>query len=1324
MQIRLTILLLCLTLMKARAEEEECKDKVSYCKRMKSFCDHATYKQYMLDNCIATCKKCRKDIDPDGLCLKDNGGCEHTCDVEDKTIKKCSCFSGYTLKKDGLTCTDVDECTIKGICLRGKHCTNVEGGFFCDEAKCTNPEKPYLGRPDCCTKEPDTAECGVTARGVERIVGGNDSFLGQWPWQVYINIDTSIICGGTLINRNWVVTAGHCFKGFSSETKMELFFGVLELSKLKQGHVQKRNMKKHILYPNWNEDKFEINDIALIELDKPVRFNRWVRPVCLPNGEKPKIGTKCYAAGWGLQHEDDLSPATKLQHVDLPIVEPQKCIKAYKDEDTKVNRTIMMCAGYDEGGKDSCRGDSGGPFVCQRCNSCGWYLAGVVSFGSGCAQKGFYGVYADVHYFEKWISEMTKIPVNNAKSCTGPYMETWSKWSTCTVTCGIGGKHTRTRQCLHKGKVSDQCNGPLKQTDDCPRIRCPRFGRFSDWSKCTKTCGGGLRTRIRECLHGKIGQDGCPADDAVENEDCNKQTCPVWEDWSEWKTCTKTCGTGVEARTRKCIGGKPSDEGCDGKATEERKCNEELCPGWSDWGPFGRCSKTCGGGTQVSERQCIGKKCPGEDNKSQVCNKQLCPVFGKWSNWESCDVTCGGGLSQRRRSCENGKIGEIGCEKDKESEQQKCNTQLCPEFTSWSDFTKCSVTCGGGTQKATRTCKNGRVGQEGCIGDTTKTRKCGEDECIGNFGTWSVWTKCSETCGNGIRTRSRSCEGGTKCIGKSQESEDCKVKECPVFGKWSQWTVCSNTCGGGQQSRSRDCLHTNNPEDCVGEASQSQNCNEQRCPGVWMPWTEWSECDVTCGEGTETKTRNCEGGEIGKPNCDSGEAEETRRCVLDACPSKWGNWGTWTFCSKSCDRGMKTRRRPCDGGKPGDGDCVPASAQKEEEACNEVTCRDCFDVAGFTWCATYFTIKENCKEYPAQARQYCALTCSLCPGLHEHWQSWGPCSSSCGTGFRTRTRECKNKELGCEGESSEEDVCKGPCQGFNPWGKWTTCTESCNGGTRTRQRTCSFKKCDPDENGNTSKTDKENCNLEPCPGKWGDWGAWESCSTTCGDNGEQIARRTCEGGRAGGPGCLGLATKTRPCRNNNKCPGKWSAWTKWSQCSVTCGGKGTRTRTRTCEGGVEGQSDCPGSATQTEDCDEEKCTAKWGDWEDWGDCDKDCSRTRTRKCIGGTKGDRGCEGEGEQTQECDSSQCPTDGCDPNKIDLHIWCNSLTTANCYDPQYEQACPWTCCKVLGQVPCEDDPAQKDSYCVPYQAYCNDPTYIATFKQYCRKTCNFCE
>ena len=105
---------------------------------------------------------------------------------------------------------------------------------------------------------------------------------------------------------------------------------------------------------------------------------------------------RLHTAGFGRLSSGGSSP-NRLMQVSVPIVSESKCKRAYGSS----IHTSMVCAGLDRGGKDSCQGDSGGPMVCEYNGK--FFLEGVVSWGSGCAKPGYYGVYSRVRYLRQWI---------------------------------------------------------------------------------------------------------------------------------------------------------------------------------------------------------------------------------------------------------------------------------------------------------------------------------------------------------------------------------------------------------------------------------------------------------------------------------------------------------------------------------------------------------------------------------------------------------------------------------------------------------------------------------------------------------------------------------------------------------------------------------------------------------------------------------------------------------------------------------------------------------------------------------------------------------
>ncbi|XP_044272997.1 serine protease 27-like [Varanus komodoensis] len=241
---------------------------------------------------------------------------------------------------------------------------------------------------------------------VNRNVGGEDSVEGEWPWQVSVRKMGKHICGGALITDEWVVTAAHCFRPDDNPFQYSMMLGAnkLENSWL---HKQSVGVGEIIRNPRYSGEATS-GDIALVRLAHPVRFTKYIIPICVPaaNVEFPP-GMMCWVTGWGdISEGQDLPSPKKLQKLQVPIIDTNTCRRLYSTDmgqslPQKQIQDDMMCAGYAEGMKDTCKGDSGGPLMCKMKQE--WLLAGIVSWGEGCAERNRPGVYIRLTSYQDWI---------------------------------------------------------------------------------------------------------------------------------------------------------------------------------------------------------------------------------------------------------------------------------------------------------------------------------------------------------------------------------------------------------------------------------------------------------------------------------------------------------------------------------------------------------------------------------------------------------------------------------------------------------------------------------------------------------------------------------------------------------------------------------------------------------------------------------------------------------------------------------------------------------------------------------------------------------
>ncbi|XP_034234598.1 hemicentin-1-like isoform X2 [Thrips palmi] len=222
------------------------------------------------------------------------------------------------------------------------------------------------------------------------------------------------------------------------------------------------------------------------------------------------------------------------------------------------------------------------------------------------------------------------------------------------------------------------------------------------------------------------------------------------------------------------------------------KLELDLQGDWGEWSDWGFCSVSCGFGTQERKRDCLTSNCPGETFETRPCFMSNCPINGGWSNWTEwfgCDQQCGQLKKNRSRECNNPEPAYGGhfCEGEA-FEIENCNLPLCPVdggWSTWSEWSACSVTCDAGVQIRHRECNSPEPAHGGqvCVGPFSDTKNCYNEPCFGSWSEWSEWSHCSATCGPGQRSRTRKCfSQWHDCDGHNKEFEYCKLRLCARNG--------------------------------------------------------------------------------------------------------------------------------------------------------------------------------------------------------------------------------------------------------------------------------------------------------------------------------------------------------------------------------------------------------------------------------------------------------------------------------------------------------------------------------------------------------------
>eukprot|EP00929_Paragymnodinium_shiwhaense_P017134 TRINITY_DN1260_c0_g2_i1.p1 TRINITY_DN1260_c0_g2~~TRINITY_DN1260_c0_g2_i1.p1 ORF type:complete len:1993 (+),score=486.90 TRINITY_DN1260_c0_g2_i1:90-6068(+) len=870
----------------------------------------------------------------------------------------------------------------------------------------------------------------------------------------------------------------------------------------------------------------------------------------------------------------------------------------------------------------------------------------------------------------------------------------------------------RTMQCHGHENQREECTG-LPSCDTCTPINC-RFQEWEDWFRlggCTGLCA---RHRSISQANNECGKpcEG-PKIETIRNHSCYEDGCAAIEDkptctwglWTDWSICAVP--TDQSTRTRDFLATDMSAP-CQGVSKETKPCaaeEPELPCIFSNWTAWTTCSKTCGGGTQAQTRRIIkeatvnGKPCSGVTRRTQSCNTAACHavqdcVVSQWTPWDGCNADS---PLQKFRSrkvvaeptrggkpCAEGLYETVGCGDAKDVGPEPC------KFSDWSAWENCTATCGGGqTQRKRYLVMHG----SNCARTSLhETKSCWAEPCPRQGPTdadcklseWSQWTPCSITCGTGVRTATRkvirecSSEAGLACTEAALErAAPCQVKECREqdceWYDWSKWSGCSCSCGGGSKRRKRS-IKTRpvNGTSCPARPCEPFNmyevsgCNEEPCThcidGKWGTWTQWSSCSDTCAPAFRSRHRAIarHASTCGKPV--AGLEDEfalcagLKKCEVDV-DCEMSEWHEWSACSSSCN-GIRERNRH-----------ITRTSEGEGKACTDTT-------------------KEVEPCHPGKNGGPPPMGC----GDHEivsqcvlsDWSGWSKCSRTCDSGQMSKSRHVLQPAVNappCEALLVITAACNTqPCDTnvkdcvMGNWSAWSGC--DCSSTQMYRVRAVQSlprhggKPCKLSATKETRECPPEAAAAAACNPRmfcsWSEWSHFTPCSADCGPSQKLRERHLLstpdepEGGAhsvfiKGDPGmmCDGHQVDVQACKTESchpvctctpespKVDCKYSSWSEWN---APANQWGLCQRSRR----VVQEAECGGALCDAQLVETKRCAPKsdkidctFSDWTRWTPCGRENNGVHQKqkyrqRIVNQTQENGGapCKGELFQTEPC------------------------------------------------------------------------------------------
>uniref|UniRef100_A0A7M4FG01 ADAM metallopeptidase with thrombospondin type 1 motif 9 n=1 Tax=Crocodylus porosus TaxID=8502 RepID=A0A7M4FG01_CROPO len=735
------------------------------------------------------------------------------------------------------------------------------------------------------------------------------------------------------------------------------------------------------------------------------------------------------------------------------------------------------------------------------------------------------------------------------------YWDVYGPWQACSKLCQ-GRKPICTResdQLMVSDQRCDRIPLPDPVTEPCS-TECELRWHIARKSECNAQCGLGYRTVEIYCTKysraegktEKVDDRFCSSQPKPSTREKCVGECNIggWR-YSAWTECSKSCGGGTRRRRAICVN-TFNDVLDDSKCSQQEKltvqrCSDFLCPQWKT-GDWSECLVTCGKGhkhrqtwCQFGEDRLSDRFCNPETKPDsvQTCQQQECAAW-QVGQWGQCTVTCGQGYQMRAVKCVVGTYVSVVDDNECNAATRPTDTQVsAPDLSSshilyhglltqwrFGSWTPCSATCGKGTRMRYVSCRDdqGSVAEESACFHLPKpsaTEVCSVTPC----GQWKAleWSSCSVTCGQGKATRQVVCVNYNDQLVDRGEcdpedlpatDQDCSMSPCHDYGRpihpfpypdhrlklnpggslnrhpgrahipgGSQWRIgpwgaCSSTCAGGFQRRVVVCQDENGypASNCDEKAKpiEQRSCESGPCP-QWA-YGSWGECTKPCGAGTRTRLVVCQrpnGERFMDLSCEILEKPPDReQCNMQECPqdAAW-NAGPWSSCSVSCGRGHKHRTVYClskEGNHLEDDYCKHLPKPNVERKCRGGRCPNW---EAEEWQAVSSKGLEGAASavFKAHARQTFSLTCASIVLL--------VCSVTCGKGYKQRLVSCSEIYTGkdhyeygyqntvnCPGTQPPNihPCYLGECPVLATWrvGNWGSCSVTCGVGVMHRSVQC------------------------------------------------------------------------------------------------------------------------------------------------------------------------------------------------------------------------------------------------------------------------------